>query len=107
MNISLDFDQMHKHLEQPSQLDDQPLHGSQVEEHRDEEVEEVDDGQHLTIRIRRFLNKIYLRRIDNLEHEHKVEVPVELFRHFKRRAINCPQPDRFLKEIYFESSEAK
>ena len=61
MNISLDFShRIHKHLEQPSQLDDQPLHGSQVEEHRDEEVEEIDDGQHLTIRIGIFLNKIYL-----------------------------------------------
>ena len=59
MNISLDFDQKYKNLEQPSQLDDQPLHGSQVEEHRDEEVEEVDDGQHLAIRIRTFLNKIH------------------------------------------------
>ena len=59
VNISLDVDPTHKHLEQPSQLDDQPLHGSQVEEHRDEEVEEVDDGQHLTIRIRTFFNKIH------------------------------------------------
>ena len=59
MNISLDFDQKHRNLEQPSQLDDQPLHGSQVEEHRDEEVEEVDDGQDLTIRIRTFLNMIH------------------------------------------------
>ena len=101
MNISLDFShRIHKNLEQPSQLDDQPLHGSQVEEHRDEEVEEVDDGQHLTIRIGIFLNKIYLCRNDNLEHEHKVEVPVELFCYFQRRAINCPQPDWFLKEIY-------
>ena len=48
-----------KNLEQPPQLDDKPLHGSQVEEHRDEEVEEVDDGQHLTIRIRTFFNKIH------------------------------------------------
>ena len=35
-----------KHLEKPTNFNDDPLHGAQVEEHRDAEVEEVDDGEH-------------------------------------------------------------
>ena len=35
------------HLKQPAKFYDQPLHGAEVEEHRDEEVEEVDDREHL------------------------------------------------------------
>ena len=73
INISLDFDQKYKNLEQPSQLDDQPLHGSQVEEHRDEEVEEVDDGQHLTIRIRTFL---ILEELTTLNMNTKLKFPL-------------------------------
>ena len=34
------------HLEKPTNFNDDPLHGAQVEEHRDAEVEEVDYREH-------------------------------------------------------------
>ena len=38
---------MRNYLQEPSQFDDNPLHGSKVEEHGDKEAEEVDHAQHL------------------------------------------------------------
>ena len=65
-----------KNLEQPPQLDDKPLHGSQVEEHRDEEVEEVDDGQHLTIRIGIFLTRSIFEGMTTLNMNTKLKFPL-------------------------------